>query len=203
MKFKIQDVVINNYGQKYRVVEITQAGFVFLRSLSLPQTPLLSLHWCEADSKFELSREASQNPPDYELLAVRWHDGQYRRDGVTPYIEHPKEVVSIIRKRGGNMDQIDAGWLHDVMEDCELSVMDLRKAGVRDRVIEIVEILTHRVGETYDAYIFRVMADPDATSVKIADLLDNLAGAPSTRKIGIYAESLRKLLLRERRQKNV
>ncbi len=26
-------------------------------------------------------------------FAIMCHDGQFRKDGVTPYIEHPKQVV--------------------------------------------------------------------------------------------------------------
>ena len=33
-------------------------------------------------------------------LAIRHHAGQLRKDGVTPYIEHPKAVVSQLMEWG-------------------------------------------------------------------------------------------------------
>ena len=49
-----------------------------------------------------------------EVIATKAHEGQYRRDGVTPYIEHPKAVAA--RVRGDEKAEMVA-WLHDVIED--------------------------------------------------------------------------------------
>src|SRR5690606_34958342 len=51
--------------------------------------------------------------------AARAHAGQYRKDGVTPYIVHPARVASLVAHFGGNHIAILSAWLHDVFEDCE------------------------------------------------------------------------------------
>lgn len=47
------------------------------------------------------------------------HAGQYRKDGITPYIVHPIGVAEIVRQHGGTVAQQAAALLHDVPEDCE------------------------------------------------------------------------------------
>ncbi|MFA5828390.1 MAG: HD domain-containing protein [Candidatus Shapirobacteria bacterium] len=50
-------------------------------------------------------------------LAAVQHDGQYRKDGVTPFIIHPIEVAMIVSEYTDNEDIISAALLHDVLED--------------------------------------------------------------------------------------
>jgi len=50
---------------------------------------------------------------------ARAHAGQYRKDGVTPYIVHPARVASLTAYLGGNHIAILSAWLHDVFEDCD------------------------------------------------------------------------------------
>jgi len=64
--------------------------------------------------------------------------------------------------------------LHDVVEDSEITIDDLRAAGYGDEVCEAVDALTRRDGEGYDQMIARVAANPFARAVKIADLEDNM-----------------------------
>jgi (p)ppGpp synthase/HD superfamily hydrolase len=67
-----------------------------------------------------------------------------------------------------------AAVLHDVIEDTDVTLAALRIEGYPRPVIDAVDCLTHRDGETYARYIERVATDPMATTVKIADLRDNL-----------------------------
>ena len=48
-----------------------------------------------------------------ETIARQAHEGQFRRDGVTPYITHVESVVS----RCSNKYEKSLAWLHDVIED--------------------------------------------------------------------------------------
>ena len=41
----------------------------------------------------------------YEL-AKKGHEGQFRRDGITPYLHHVLDVARIAQMRGGNDDVI-------------------------------------------------------------------------------------------------
>lgn len=64
--------------------------------------------------------------------------------------------------------------LHDVVEDSELTLQALLEAGFSRGIVEAVDAITHREGESYDAYIRRVQAHPVARSVKLADLEHNM-----------------------------
>lgn len=64
-----------------------------------------------------------------KALAYRFHEGQTRADGITPYIEHPKKVAELVEQYGGNDDTICAAWLHDILEEsgervCEYLKLD-------------------------------------------------------------------------------
>ena len=55
-------------------------------------------------------------------IATDAHRGQFRRDGVTPYISHPEAVAK--RVEGDDLAEAIA-WLHDVLEDTAIKVQDL------------------------------------------------------------------------------
>jgi (p)ppGpp synthase/HD superfamily hydrolase len=67
-----------------------------------------------------------------------------------------------------------AAALHDVVEDTEWTLDDLRAEGFSPQVVEIVEALTRREGEDYFAFARRAAATPLSREVKRADLLDNM-----------------------------
>ena len=103
--------------------------------------------------------------------ALSAHAGQqYPAPEPEPYILHPLRVMCAVE---GAHAQI-AAVLHDVVEDTGLTLADLEAAGYSRPVIHTIDCLTHRDSETYSAYIERVSTDPVATTVKVADLRDNL-----------------------------
>lgn len=127
-------------------------------------------------------------------LAYSAHAGQTRRDGFTPYILHPFEVTE--RLVGEPPEVLAAAWLHDTLEDTHLTREDLRTAGFPEPVIDAVVALT-KVGEMrYEDYVERVKANPIARKVKIADMLANLADAPTDAQILRYAKGLTALMQR-------
>lgn len=66
-------------------------------------------------------------------------------------------------------------YLHDVVEDSEVTLADLRDLGFDGWVVHAVETLTRRDSETYAEYIRRVAGSEIAKTVKLADLRDHLA----------------------------
>ncbi|MEA4922122.1 MAG: GTP pyrophosphokinase [Eubacteriaceae bacterium] len=70
-----------------------------------------------------------------------------------PYIEHVARVADGVK---GNKDAETAAWLHDVVEDTE------------------VTLLTHDKNVPYMEYINGLKNNEIARSVKIADLKDNM-----------------------------
>jgi (p)ppGpp synthase/HD superfamily hydrolase len=103
--------------------------------------------------------------------AFHAHAGQkYPSPEPEPYILHPLRVMCAVEGPHARM----AAVLHDVIEDTDVTLADLQIAGYPRPVIDAVDCLTHRDGETYARYIERVATDPLATIVKVADLRDNL-----------------------------
>jgi len=120
-------------------------------------------------------------------LARTAHAGQFRRDGVTPYIRHPEAVAA--RVAGDPVAEATA-WLHDVLEDTDTTVENLRERQIPEEVIACVLALTNKGDIGYERYLDRIRASPVAKKVKIADMLANLSDHPSDRQIVKYAKGL-------------
>jgi (p)ppGpp synthase/HD superfamily hydrolase len=101
-------------------------------------------------------------------IAVRAHAGQKGKDG-SPYILHPLRVMT---RLAGDEERM-AAVLHDVVEDTEVTLEDLRTAGFPEEVLETVRLLTHEQGISYEDYVERLRPHPMARRIKLADLEDN------------------------------
>ncbi len=64
--------------------------------------------------------------------------------------------------------------LHDVVEDTDWTIEKLREKGFSEEVLEAVECVTNREGESYEQFIERAGKNPIARQVKITDLEDNM-----------------------------
>lgn len=104
---------------------------------------------------------------DAWAFAVVAHEGQTDKAG-EPYIEHVLRVW-----RAVPFTCAVAAFLHDVVEDTAFTLADLAER-FDPADVAAVDALTRRGGETYNAYIERVAANPVARVVKLADLADNL-----------------------------
>lgn len=51
-------------------------------------------------------------------FATTMHRGQVRKSTDIPYISHPLGVASLLIEAGADEDQVIAGLLHDIAEDC-------------------------------------------------------------------------------------
>lgn len=69
-----------------------------------------------------------------------------------------------------------AGYLHDILEDTDITEDELLDLGIDAHVVVIVEIVTRRGDETYFEFIARILDswEPDAILLKIADIEDHL-----------------------------
>lgn len=102
-------------------------------------------------------------------IAASAHAGQVDKAG-QPYILHPLRVMLSV---SGNNERVVA-VLHDVLEDCpDWTPQRLRNEGFGEHVIEALDRLTRRAGETYEDFIERCKG-PLSHNVKMADLNDNL-----------------------------
>ena len=50
-------------------------------------------------------------------FATKIHEGQFRADGVTPFISHPARVAELVERNGGDECAVCVAWLHDVFEE--------------------------------------------------------------------------------------
>jgi hypothetical protein len=101
-------------------------------------------------------------------LAAKAHQGQVDKAGA-PYILHPLRVMlSLI-----TVEERITAVLHDVIEDCGWSPEMLRAEGFSETIIEAVDSVTRRTGESYEDFVLRAAANPVGRRVKLADLRDN------------------------------
>lgn len=116
-------------------------------------------------------------------MAARFHRGQTRKDGKTPYVAHPFRVALTVRDVFDCADEtvLAAALLHDVIEDTTADYDDIAEA-FGDNVASIVAPLTKdmRLPEpvrepAYDAGLRA--ADWRAHVIKLADQYDNLSNA--------------------------
>lgn len=70
------------------------------------------------------------------------HRGQMRKSG-EPYVEHCLEVAFILAEQHMDSTTIAAGLVHDVVEDTEVTIEDLRKE-FDDEIAELVDCVTDR-----------------------------------------------------------
>ena len=101
-------------------------------------------------------------------LAKQHHEGQTDKAG-KPYIEHPLRVMNQVESEEEKIVAV----LHDIVEDTDISLDDLRSEGFSEEVVSAVECLSKQDGENYDSYIERISFNPLAVKIKLADLEDN------------------------------
>ena len=111
---------------------------------------------------------------DTIIFATALHRGQTDKAG-QPYILHPLRVLNNLGLNAPLEHQM-AALLHDTMEDCGVTRELLESQGFSESVIVAVEHLTKNAeGEVdYNKAIDRVLLNPIAIHVKLADLADNM-----------------------------
>lgn len=101
-------------------------------------------------------------------IAVSAHAKQTRKDG-SPYILHPLRLMMAVDSVEAKMVAV----LHDVVEDTNVTLDDLKSEGFSDTVMGAIRCVTHEPDVSYDDYIACIKANPLARQVKLADLTDN------------------------------
>lgn len=103
------------------------------------------------------------------LIATKAHEGQRDKAG-QPYILHPLRVMF---SRRSEVERICA-VLHDVIEDTNITLDDLRNEGFSEEILSVLDAVTKRENESYDEFISRVIPNKIACHVKLADITDNM-----------------------------
>ena len=111
------------------------------------------------------------------------HEGQYRKTG-EPYITHPLSVVLILTEIYADYETLAAGFLHDVLEDCDCTEEEMTKefGTTITRIVQGVTKLSRihfstendYLIEYYKKIIVGMSEDVRVIIVKLADRLHNL-----------------------------
>lgn len=129
---------------------------------------------------------------DLPLKALRFaeqaHAGQFRDYTGAPYITHPIRVAARIAALPDSTEEmVAAAFLHDVVEDCGVSLDEIGKE-FGPVVRQLVGELTNAPDQpghnrnAREAYRFAKLAtvSKEAKTIKLADRIDNLSELPTT-----------------------
>src|SRR6185295_3061134 len=117
------------------------------------------------------------------------HDGQRRKWGGEPYIMHPMRVAGrVTLLEGASEEMVAAAWLHDVVEDCGVSIESLREqfgSIVARYVAELTSAskaapyvdLSREDRKEVDRAALAKACD-ESKRIKLCDRLDNVSGLP-------------------------
>ena len=147
-----------------------------------PQTSKLSEELDQL-SKIYLNPLSSQKIKKAIEFADRAHEGQFRKSG-EPFLTHPINVGLILASLKMDADTIIAGLLHDVVEDCDISLSKVRQEFGRNVSLLVNGVtkllqLDEKMKGSSQAENFQKMAlataeDVRVVIIKLADRLHNL-----------------------------
>ena len=154
--------------------------------LDSPQQALELPEWLQ---QCLLHHQSESSNGDEDLIcrafnfAYQLHEGQYRKSG-EPYIAHPVSVASLLRDLGGDSVTIAAGFLHDIVEDTDVTPEEIEeKFGIEVRLlVEGVTKLSkfnfsstkERQAENFRRMFLAMAKDIRVIVVKLADRLHNM-----------------------------
>jgi (p)ppGpp synthase/HD superfamily hydrolase len=109
-----------------------------------------------------------------EQIAREAHMGQFYGD--RDYVEaHILPVTTIIRRLGYGTKFQAAGWLHDTIEDTDITADQLINEGIPTDVVYAVELLSKKEGENHSDYLAKIITSRYATVGKFADSSANFS----------------------------
>lgn len=119
-------------------------------------------------------------------LARRAHDGQMRKDGVTPYSVHVERVANKVMNHPlATEEMVAAAWLHDVVEDTQYAkFQDIKMLFGYNTALMVMGLTNHYTHDAFpdmnrhDRKIAEanryVTEEIPIKIIKLADRIDNL-----------------------------
>lgn len=101
-------------------------------------------------------------------LCFEAHKDQTDKSGM-PYVFHPFHLAE---QMTDELTTIVA-LLHDVVEDTEYTIEDLREMGFPDQAVTAIALMTHKEDVPYMTYVASIKENRIAKEVKLADLSHN------------------------------
>ena len=115
------------------------------------------------------------------IFAVKAHAGTERRGKGFPYIVHPMEAVEIVATMTADQELLAAAALHDVVEDTDVTVEDIR-AAFGDRIAELVA----SESDTFEDGV----SEEDSWHTRKKAAIERLARAPRDAKMVALGDKL-------------
>ena len=101
-------------------------------------------------------------------LCFAAHKEQTDKSGI-PYVFHPIHLAEQMDDENSTI----VALLHDVMEDADYTLEDLRQMGYPQSVLDALALMTHDEKVPYLEYVKAIKPNPIARKVKLADLHHN------------------------------
>lgn len=101
-------------------------------------------------------------------LCFEAHKNQIDKSGM-PYVFHPFHLAEQMTDEKTTV----VALLHDVIEDTEYTLNDLKDKGFTDDVLSAIALMTHADGVPYMEYVALIKTNHIAKTVKLADLRHN------------------------------
>lgn len=118
-------------------------------------------------------------------LAYEAHSGQEDK-GQKPYILNPWRMSLNVFSKAAKLDifcgvsestfhkAVKACIAHDLIEDTDITLDYLRERGLSEEIIDALDCLTRREGESYPDFIERCKSNVISWIAKVCDIVDNL-----------------------------
>ena len=101
-------------------------------------------------------------------LCFEAHKEQVDKSGM-PYVFHPFHLAEQMQTEEATV----VALLHDVVEDTDYTIEDLKSLGFGKTITDAIALMTHADGVAYMDYVREIKNNPIAKAVKLADLKHN------------------------------
>ena len=115
------------------------------------------------------------------------HEHQVRKFTKKPYYTHPRGVAYIVMMMGGTIDQINAAFAHDLLEDTETSFTEIAVVSGSYHCAKLCSELRNNRYTIDDIGKEKYMSEKlvhitdEALLVKLADILYNMSDHPTVK----------------------
>ena len=161
-----QLVFLNEEENEYNVIEIKNKEYK-LKYISLVP------YFLEDTELYDEYVELTEEEYFLELakqLAKEYHKGQVDKAGVDYFSGHITSVVNGVN----TIEEKIVAYLHDIIEDTNLTYLDLFVLDFSDKIVNAVLALTKDKKIKYEDYLKYVKKNELARAVKLADLTNNM-----------------------------
>jgi (p)ppGpp synthase/HD superfamily hydrolase len=117
-----------------------------------------------------------------DAFAAHHHEGQLRKYVGGPYVAHPRAVARLVRRFTHDAPMVAAALLHDVAEDCGVSLQEIERrfgSDVAGLVRDLTDVSRPQDGNRAQRKAIdrahTAAASPRAKTIKACDLIHNTA----------------------------